>query len=247
MLNFPSRGEKRRFLLFSPTRALGLDSTRLDSAYPRQSGRILKKECARGGRSWNLPRGVNTTAFTTYSRDYFSPRGERRRLAPRALSLQLLAPLYSVYTSRRLRFFGSRRATRPGSSGIERRVESSARSRVQQAHTFPYTRRRRSENGSDLRTDALSLRSASSTSGPTSKRTSYFLPIERERGRERERSVFFGRNLYRRLSIIIRGARSFFSSSFHREKERRKVARAELASLPKTFSLPRRREQPLPR
>lgn len=42
---------------------------------------------------------------------------------------------------------------------------------------------------------------------------SYFLPIEREGGRERERSVFFGRNLYRRLSIIIRGARSFFSSS----------------------------------
>lgn len=242
MLNFPSRGEKRRFLLFSPTRALGLDSTRLDSAYPRQSGRILKKECARGGRSWNLPRGVNTTAFTTYSRDYFSPRGERRRLAPRALSLQLLAPLYSVYTSRRLRFFGSRRATRPGSSGIERRVESSARSRVQQAHTFPYTRRRRSENGSDLRTDALSLRSASSTSGPTSKRTELF-STDRERGRERERSVFFGS----RLSIIIRGARSFFSSSFHREKERRKVARAELASLPKTFSLPRRREQPLPR
>lgn len=200
-------------------------------------------------RSWRpilepSPRGKHDRFYDLLSRLLFSPRRTSSSRAPCSLvaRVQLLAPLYSVYTSRRLRFFGSRRATRPGSSGIERRVESSARSRVQQAHTFPYTRRRRSENGSDLRTDALSLRSASSTSGPTSKRTELF-STDRERGRERERSVFFGS----RLSIIIRGARSFFSSSFHREKERRKVARAELASLPKTFSLPRRREQPLPR
>lgn len=144
-------------------------------------------------RSWRpilepSPRGKHDRFYDLLSRLLFSPRRTPSSRAPCSLvaRVQLLAPLYSVYTSRRLRFFGSRRATRPGSSGIERRVESSARSRVQQAHTFPYTRRRRSENGSDLRTDALSLRSASSTSGPTSKRTELF-STDRERGRERER------------------------------------------------------------
>ena len=146
-------------------------------------------------RSWRpilepSPRGKHDRFYDLLSRLLFSPRRTPSSRAPCSLvaRVQLLAPLYSVYTSRRLRFFGSRRATRPGSSGIERRVESSARSRVQQAHTFPYTRRRRSENGSDLRTDALSLRSASSTSGPTSKRTELF-STDREREREGEREI----------------------------------------------------------
>lgn len=156
------------------------------------------RAAARGGRSW-IPGGVNTTAFTTYSRDYFSPRGERRRLAPRALSLAgcSCSPRFIAFTQA-----GGSDFSAPGTerSGIEQR-------RVERAHISI-----RDEDGA--KTDPKRTAEHRETPFPSldplpaqlQSKPSYFLPVERERGKE----IALLWEL-RRLSIVIRGARSFSS------------------------------------
>lgn len=95
-----SRRREKNALLLKRAR----DAARRRSAELIHDSRPNPKKRMHAGRFRSLPilepsQGVNTTAFTTYSRDYFPPRGKRLSVQLRRVQL-LLAPLYGVYTSR---------------------------------------------------------------------------------------------------------------------------------------------------
>lgn len=120
--------------------------------------------------------GVNTTAFTTYSRDYFPPRGKRLsvQLAFRAVSFDVCScsRRFMAFTQA-ARLFGpcTPRHTATLHFRVRRRAERSRRGRPTDSRKPP-----------NIAKDALLSLHGSSTSGQLqSNERSYFLPDKRDR------------------------------------------------------------------